>query len=114
MILLSWVHGWGGGSVTLSSHFPTFWGSILSVLISGLNNGGAHINLKVKGHDGNKVLFRALKKLMNAYCDRESVDPNFIPFLFDGRRLCADQTPDELEIEDDDELVAMQHQTEGY
>ncbi|KAL4364449.1 hypothetical protein AHAS_Ahas07G0007200 [Arachis hypogaea] len=62
--------------------------------------GGAHINLKVKGQDGNEVFFRIkrstqLKKLMNAYCDRQSVDFNSIAFLFDGRRLRSDQTPDE-------------------
>ncbi|KAL0915085.1 hypothetical protein M5K25_015486 [Dendrobium thyrsiflorum] len=50
----------------------------------------AHINLKVKGQDGNEVFFRIkrstqLKKLMNAYCDRQSVDLNSIAFLFDGR-----------------------------
>ena len=37
-----------------------------------------------------------LKKLMNAYCDRQSVDMNSIAFLFDGRRLRAEQTPDEV------------------
>jgi small ubiquitin-related modifier len=37
-----------------------------------------------------------LKKLMNAYCDRQSVDMNAIAFLFDGRRLRAEQTPDEV------------------
>ncbi|AQK98691.1 Small ubiquitin-related modifier 2 [Zea mays] len=62
--------------------------------------GGAHINLKVKGQDGNEVFFRIkrstqLKKLMNAYCDRQSVDMNAIAFLFDGRRLRGEQTPDE-------------------
>ncbi|KAK9733924.1 hypothetical protein RND81_04G101400 [Saponaria officinalis] len=82
-------------------------------------DGGAHINLKVKGQDGNEVFFRikrstALKKLMNAYCDRQSVDPNSIAFLFDGRRLRADQTPDELEMEDGDEIDAMLHQTGGH
>ncbi|XP_031114918.1 small ubiquitin-related modifier 1-like isoform X2 [Ipomoea triloba] len=55
---------------------------------------GVHINLKVKGQDGNEVFFRIkrstqLKKLMNAYCDRQSVDFNSIAFLFDGRRLRA-------------------------
>ncbi|MBA0668351.1 hypothetical protein Goklo_001272, partial [Gossypium klotzschianum] len=60
----------------------------------------AHINLKVKGQDGNEVFFRIkrstqLKKLMNAYCDRQSVDFNSIAFLFDGRRLRVEQTPDE-------------------
>ena len=37
-----------------------------------------------------------LKKLMNAYCDRQSVEMNAIAFLFDGRRLRAEQTPDEV------------------
>ncbi|KZV56385.1 small ubiquitin-related modifier 1 [Dorcoceras hygrometricum] len=60
-----------------------------------------HINLKVKGQDGNEVFFRIkkntqLKKLMNAYCDRQSVDFSSIVFLFDGRRLRGDQTPDEV------------------
>ncbi|PPD93648.1 hypothetical protein GOBAR_DD09397 [Gossypium barbadense] len=71
----------------------------------------AHINLKVKGQDGNEVFFRIkrstqLKKLMNAYCDRQSVDFNSIAFLFDGRRL-------RLEMEEGDEIDAMLHQTGG-
>ncbi|GFY99091.1 Small ubiquitin-related modifier like [Actinidia chinensis var. chinensis] len=77
-----------------------------------------HINLKVKGQDGNEVFFRIkrstqLKKLMNAYCDRQSVEINSIAFLFDGRRLRGEQTPDELEMEDGDEIDAMLHQTGG-
>nr|XP_043622632.1 small ubiquitin-related modifier 2-like [Erigeron canadensis] len=77
-----------------------------------------HINLKVKGQDGNEVFFRIkrstqLKKLMNAYCDRQSVELNSIAFLFDGRRLRAEQTPDELEMEEGDEIDAMLHQTGG-
>ncbi|KAM3269890.1 small ubiquitin-related modifier 2-like [Capsicum chacoense] len=77
-----------------------------------------HINLKVKTQDGNEVFFRIkrstqLKKLMNAYCDRKYVNFNAIAFLFDGRRLRAEQTPDELEMEDGDEIDAMLHQTGG-
>lgn len=33
---------------------------------------------------------------MTAYCDRQSVELNSIAFLFDGRRLRAEQTPDEV------------------
>jgi small ubiquitin-related modifier len=33
---------------------------------------------------------------MNAYCERQSVDPNSMAFLFDGRRLRAEQTPAEV------------------
>ncbi|CAN8252894.1 unnamed protein product [Cochlearia groenlandica] len=80
--------------------------------------GGAHINLKVKSQDGNEVFFRIkkntqLKKLMNAYCDRQSADYNSIVFLFDGRRARPEQTPDQLEMEDGDEIDAMLHQTGG-
>lgn len=72
----------------------------------------------VSDRDGNEVFFRIkrstqLKKLMNAYCDRQSVDFNSIAFLFDGRRLRGEQTPDELEMEDGDEIDAMLHQTGG-
>uniref|UniRef100_A0A0V0HHD5 Small ubiquitin-related modifier n=1 Tax=Solanum chacoense TaxID=4108 RepID=A0A0V0HHD5_SOLCH len=68
--------------------------------------------------DGNEVFFRIkrstqMRKLMNAYCDRQSVDMNSIAFLFDGRRLRAEQTPDELEMEEGDEIDAMLHQTGG-
>lgn len=35
---------------------------------------------------------------MNAYCDRQSVELNSIAFLFDGRRLRAEQTPDEVSL----------------
>ncbi|KAI3408944.1 Small ubiquitin-related modifier (SUMO) [Psidium guajava] len=49
----------------------------------------AHINLKVKGQDGNEVFFRIkrstqLRKLMSAYCDRQSVELNSIAFLLMG------------------------------
>jgi hypothetical protein len=55
--------------------------------------------------DGGEVFFRikstaTLKKLMHAYCDRQSVDPQSIAFLFDGRRLRAEQTPAEVSSSD--------------
>lgn len=39
-----------------------------------------------------------LRKLMSAYCDRQSVELNSIAFLFDGRRLRGEQTPDEVRV----------------
>ncbi|TYH34417.1 hypothetical protein ES332_D13G126700v1 [Gossypium tomentosum] len=70
--------------------------------------------LNVPLSDGNEVFIRIkrstqLKKLMNAYCDRQSVDFNSIAFLFNGRRLRGEQTP----TEDGDEIDAMLHQTDG-
>ncbi|KAI8015709.1 Small ubiquitin-related modifier 2 [Camellia lanceoleosa] len=73
---------------------------------------------RVVAEDGNEVFFRIkrstqLRKLMTAYCDRQSVEFNSIAFLFDGRRLRGEQTPDELEMEEGDEIDAMLHQTGG-
>ncbi|KAG6499429.1 small ubiquitin-related modifier 2-like [Zingiber officinale] len=78
----------------------------------------AHINLKVKRQDEKEVFFRIkrstqLQKLMKAYCDRESVHINYFVFLFDGRKLRGEQTPNELEMEEGDEINAMLHQDGG-
>lgn len=51
--------------------------------------------------DGNVVQFKAkrttpFKKLMNAYCDRQSVEFASVVFVFDGNRLRPEQTPAEV------------------
>ncbi|KAF3673108.1 Small ubiquitin-related modifier 1 [Capsicum annuum] len=77
------------------------------------------INLKVKGQNRCEVFFRIkrsiqLKKLMNAYnCDRVPIDFNSNTFLFNGRRLRGEQTPDELRMENGDQIDAMLHQIGG-
>lgn len=65
------------------------------------------IRLNVKGQDGNIVHFKIkkklkLKKLMEFYCVRQSLQKNQIHFLFYGKLLRDSQTPNELEMEDDD------------
>ncbi|KAJ1395809.1 Ubiquitin-like domain superfamily [Sesbania bispinosa] len=80
---------------------------------------GEQIDLKVTGQDGLETFYRIkrstqLRKLMNAYCEEKSVDFNAIVFLFDGRRLRGEQTPDELEMNDGDEIDAMLHQSGGW
>ncbi|KAH0468991.1 hypothetical protein IEQ34_002223 [Dendrobium chrysotoxum] len=77
-----------------------------------------HINLKVKGQHGNEQTFKVkrttkLKRLMDAYCNRQSENANAIVFLYDGHRLRGDETPESLEMEDGDEIDAMLHQTGG-
>ena len=54
--------------------------------------------------DGNEIFFKIkrttpLKKLMQAYCERQSVDMNSIAFLWDGARIRAEQTPDEVSLD---------------
>ncbi|CAJ2664810.1 unnamed protein product [Trifolium pratense] len=47
-----------------------------------------------------------MKKMMNVYCDRSSLDFDSIVFFFKGVRIWPDQTPYELDIDDGDEIDA--------
>ena len=77
------------------------------------------INLKVKAQDGNAVYFKVkktttLRKLMEAYCKRVGIASDNVRFLFDGRRINQDDTPDMLDMEDEDEIDAMVAQSGGF
>ncbi|KAI7731020.1 hypothetical protein M8C21_017414 [Ambrosia artemisiifolia] len=77
---------------------------------------GVQINLKVKAECGNEVFFKMkrstqLKRLINTYCDVQSIELNSVAFLFDGRRLLGEHTPHQLEMEDGDAIDAMLHLT---
>jgi len=79
---------------------------------------GDHLSLKVKSQDGNEVYFKVKKttsfaKVMNAYCKKVGADPEQVRFLFDGQRLRSEQTPQDLDMEDEDEIDAMVQQTGG-
>lgn len=72
----------------------------------------------MKAQDGNEVYFKVkrttkLKKLMDAYCARVGKEPGSVRFLFDGERIQPDATPEQLEMEDEDEIDAMVEQTGG-
>lgn len=79
-----------------------------------------HLNLKVKSQvphlsylqDGEEVFFKIksttqLKKLMDAYCQRQGLAANNVRFLFDGERLHEGQTPKELSMENGDEIDVL-------
>jgi len=77
-----------------------------------------HINLRVVAQDGGEVFFKIkkstqLRKLMDAYCDRQAISPNSIRFLYDGQRVREEQTPQELDMEDNDIIDAVLQQTGG-
>ena len=77
-----------------------------------------HINIKVKAQDGTEIFFKIkrstqLKKLMDAYCQRQGLASNQCRFIFDGERLKDDDTPDGLEMENGDEIDVMVEQTGG-
>lgn len=76
------------------------------------------IQLKVKNAEGKEVLFKLkmttpLRKLMDAYCQREGLPVDGVRFLYDGERVNRDQTPEELDMQDGDEIDALVEQTGG-
>jgi len=51
--------------------------------------------------DNNEVFFKIkrqtpLKRLMDAYCERQGKDPKSVRFMFDGERLQETDTPDKV------------------
>jgi len=78
-----------------------------------------HLNIKVKSQDGNEIYFKVKKttqfrKVIQAYCKKVGSEPDSVRFLFDGQRIRPDQTPAELNMEDEDEIDAMVSQTGGH
>ena len=85
----------------------------------GVEGPSEHITLKVKSQDGNELFFKIkkgtqLKKLMDAYCSRNGVNPSTVRFLFDGQRIQETNTPNDLHLEDNDQIDAMVEQTGGW
>ena len=59
-----------------------------------------HLNIKVTDNN-NEVFFKikrstALKKLMDAFCDRQGKDPKSVRFLFEGVRVGEGDSPDSV------------------
>ena len=57
-----------------------------------------HLNIKVTDNN-NEVFFKikrttALKKLMDAFCDRQGKMPSSVRFLFDGARVQPTDSPE--------------------
>lgn len=52
-------------------------------------------------------------KLKKSYSERVGVPVTSLRFLFDGRRINDDETPKQLEMEQDDVIEVYQEQTGG-
>ena len=66
-----------------------------------------YIKLKVVGQDSNEIHFRVkmttqMGKLKKSYSERVGVPVSSLCFLFDGRQINDNDTPKQLEIEQDD------------
>ncbi|KAI4200524.1 MAG: hypothetical protein LQ346_002366 [Caloplaca aetnensis] len=76
-----------------------------------------HLNIKVTDNN-NEVFFKikrttALKKLMDAFCERQGKSSNTVRFLFDGARVNPTDSPDSLDMADGDTLEVHQEQIGG-
>jgi len=73
-----------------------------------------HINLKVSDNTS-EIFFKIkratpLKRLMEAFAKRQGKSLDSIRFLYEGQRVNAESTPDELDLEDGDVIEAHQEQ----
>ncbi|XP_030836708.1 small ubiquitin-related modifier 3 [Strongylocentrotus purpuratus] len=76
-----------------------------------------HVQLKVTGDDGSTISFKIrrrtkLAKLMDAYREKQGLRGQ-LRFRYDGQPVNEDDTPESLEMEDEDQLEAYQEQTGG-
>ena len=54
-----------------------------------------------------------MKKLMDAYANRQGVNLASVRFLFDGERLQGHQTPQDIGLEDQDSIDVVMEQVGG-
>ncbi|XP_010241412.1 PREDICTED: small ubiquitin-related modifier 2-like isoform X2 [Nelumbo nucifera] len=78
----------------------------------------AHINIKIKSQDGSEICFKIncntkLRRLMISYCENKFLQYSSVRFLYEGRRINGNKTPNELGMEDGDEIDAMLEQMSG-
>nr|OQO23598.1 hypothetical protein B0A51_08100 [Rachicladosporium sp. CCFEE 5018] len=76
-----------------------------------------HLNIKVTDSN-NEVFFKIkrttqLKKLMDAFCERQGKSMQSVRFLFDGTRVMPDDNPQSLDMQDGDTLEVHQEQIGG-
>jgi len=73
---------------------------------------------QVVGQDSNEIFFKIkkqtrLQRLMEAYCDRVGKTLSSVRFLYDGERVNAQQTAEDLDLNDGDQIEAMVEQIGG-
>jgi len=78
----------------------------------------ATINIKVVSSTGEEVFFKIkrstkLSKLQGAYANKVGKEVGSIRFLYDGTRINDDDTPNSLEMEDNDTIDVMVEQVGG-
>jgi small ubiquitin-related modifier len=78
----------------------------------------SQINLKVVDSENTETFFKirrtmALRKLIDAYCQRYGCSRDAVRFLFDGQRVNAEDTPEKLGMEDMAQIDVAVEQSGG-
>lgn len=78
----------------------------------------SRILLCLWAQDGTEIFFKCkphtqMKKLMDAYANRQGVNLNSVRFLFDGERLQGHQTPTDIGLEEGDSIDVVMEQVGG-
>ncbi|WOK95113.1 Small ubiquitin-like modifier 1, 1,SUMO1,ATSUMO1 [Canna indica] len=76
------------------------------------------IHVKVISQDGVHGFIRIkrsskFERLMAAFCERKNVALNELSFYFNSRKIEAEETPEQLGMEDDAEILAMPYPNGG-
>lgn len=76
------------------------------------------LNIKVRDQDGNEMVFKIkghtrMQKVIDAYCKSNGIDPAYRRFMADGHRVQKDDTPQSLEMEDEDVVDVFVEQQGG-
>lgn len=80
--------------------------------------GSRVLELAVKDQSGGEVRFKvkpttAMGKVFDAFCQKKSLEPATVRFLFDGMRVAATSTPRDLGMEDGDSIDCVVEQVGG-
>mmetsp|Transcript_19020 Transcript_19020/g.30687 ORF Transcript_19020/g.30687 Transcript_19020/m.30687 type:complete len:91 (-) Transcript_19020:1329-1601(-) len=81
--------------------------------------GNEPITLRVRDQTGEETYFKIKKttklgKVFETYAHRRGVQSTSLRFLLDGERIEHDQTPKELDLEDQDQIDVMLEQSGGF
>eukprot|EP00947_MAST-08B_sp_MAST-8B-sp1_P001632 g1632.t1 len=86
---------------------------------AGVKDEASTITIRVKASTGEETFFKVknttkMGKIMKAYATRLGVEQKSLRFLLDGDRIQEDDTPDGLDLEDQDQLDVVLEQTGGF
>merc|ERR1712037_686782 len=76
------------------------------------------LTIRVKDQSGEETFFKVksttkMTKVFSAFAKRKGVDITAMRFIYDGRRVGIDDTPDSLDMEDQDQVDCFLEQTGG-